>query len=126
MRTDQQRSAKYLARMVSTNIDPVIAAVNQKAAANFTTYIMEFWPNQQTLRGLLNDAGLTTIEFGAYEAYHGELYHLTKVTAGATLLIMAQALIDKWSDTAHLGAGAAPLLTLIAQDVYHLFTIGTP
>lgn len=126
MRTAAQRIAKYVARMVSTNLDPVLAAVNQKAAANFTTYAIDFVPNQVALRVLLGDAGLTTIEFGAYEAYHGELYHLSKVVAGAGLVIMAQALIDKWSDTAHLGAGASVLLALIATDIYHIVFLGTP
>ena len=112
--------------MVSSLIDPVLSQVNTKAAVNFGIYVMDFVPNQIALRVHLCDAGLTSIEFGAYEAYHGELYHLTKVCSGVSLVTMAQALIDKWSDSAHLGSGAAPLLAEIATDIYHIAFLGTP
>lgn len=126
MRTCQQRIAKYTARMVSSLIDPVLAVVNAKAAANFTSYVLDFYPSQVALRTLLSDAGIMSIDFGAYEAYHGELYHATKVCTGVALVSLAQALIDKWSDTAHLGAAASVLLALIATDIYHINFLGTP
>ena len=53
MKTCQQRIAKYTARMVSSLIDPVLAQVNTKAATNFSTYVMDFYPNQLALRTLL-------------------------------------------------------------------------
>jgi hypothetical protein len=126
MKSAQQRIAAYAARMVSSIIDPVLAVVKDKAQANFTTYVLDFYPNQLALRTLLADAGIPTVEYGAYEAYHGELYHLSKVTSGAGLVTAAQGLIDKWSDSAHLGAGAAVLLASIAADVYHITLLGTP
>ena len=126
MRTTLQRSAKYQARMLSSLLDPVIAAVNAAAAVNYETYVNDFVPNQVALRVHLSDAGIMPIEFGAYEAYHGELYHLSKVCSGASLQASAQALIDKWSDTAHLGAGASTLLAEIASDIYHILLLGTP
>jgi hypothetical protein len=126
MRTDAQRIAKYNARMLSSIVDPVLAAVNQKACENFSTYIIDFYPNQTQMRALLSVAGILPVKFGAYEAYHGELYHLTKVCTGASLVAAASNLIDKWSDTQHLGAGAATLLAQIAEDVYHIVISGTP
>ena len=126
MKTDSQRIDHYNARMLSSNIDPVLSAVQAKAGVNFASYIVDFYPNQLTLRGLLSDAGLMTATFGAYEAFHGELYHLTKVCTGASLLANVQVLIDKWSDTQHLGGTATVLLTKIAQDIYHVFLGGTP
>jgi hypothetical protein len=112
--------------MLSTEIDPVLAVVNAAAALNFETYVNDFVPNQIALRTLLSDAGILPIFFGAYEAYHGELYHATKVSTGLSLVAAAQILIDKWSDTQHLGAGASVLLTFIATDIYHIVFLGTP
>lgn len=126
MKTDAQRIAHYEARMVSSNIDPVLAAVNAKAAVNFGTYITDFYPNQVALRALLNAAAILPVKFGAYEAYHGELYKLSKVCAGPSFAAAVAILVDKWSDTQHLGAGAATLLNQIAEDIYHVSGLGTP
>jgi hypothetical protein len=126
MKTDAQRIAKYNARMLSTLIDPVLSAVNAKACENFASYIIEFYPNQVATRTLLSAAGILPVKYGAYEAYHGELYKLTKVCDGPALIAAVQILIDKWSDTQHLGAGAAALLAQIAQTVYHVYLSGTP
>jgi len=126
MKTDAQRIDHYVARMLSSEIDPVLTAVQIKAGVNFAKYETDFYPHQVTLRGLLSAAGLMTVKFGAYEAYHGKLYHLTKVCTGPSLAAATQALIDVWSDDQHLGASAATLLTLIANDIYHVFISGTP
>ena len=126
MKTDAQRIAHYNARMLSTIVDPVLAAVNAKACVNFGTYVMDFYPNQVQTRTLLSAAGILPVKFGAYEAYHGELYHLTKVCEGPALIAAVTNLIDVWSDTQHLGAGAAPLLTEIAEVVYHIVFLSTP
>jgi hypothetical protein len=126
MKTDAQRIAHYEARMMSTQIDPVLAAVNAKACQNFATYEIDFYPNQVALRNLLSAAGILPVKYGAYEAYHGELYHMSKVCQGDALVAAATILIDKWKDTAHLGAGAGVLLAQIATDIYHIVFIGTP
>ena len=126
MRTAQQRIAKYTARMVSSLLDPVVAAVNAKACQNFTTYVVDFVPNQSQLRVILSAAGILPVKFGAYEAYHGELYHLSKVCSGPSLVAAASILVDKWSDTQHLGIGSEGLLMQIATDIYHVVFIGTP
>jgi hypothetical protein len=126
MRTCAQRIAKYKARMLSTLVDPVLASISAMAVENFTTYAVDFVPNQTQMRGLLSAAGILPVKFGGYEAFHGELYHLTKVCTGHSLALAANILVSKWSDTQHLGAGATVLLAQIAADVYHIVIIGTP
>lgn len=126
MRTDAQRIAHYNARMLSSLIDPVLAAVNTKACENFSIYIIEFYPNQVQMRGLLSAAGILPVKWGAYEAFHGELYHLSKVCSGDAFVAAVTGLVDKWSDTQHLGAGAIALLNQIAETVYHVSGLSTP
>lgn len=126
MRTDAQRMAAYERRMLSTQIDPVLLVKNAAACVNFGAYTIDFVPNQTQMRVLLSDAGILPVKFGAYEAFHGKLYHLTKVCTGPALVAAAQILIDVWSDAGHLGAGAAVLLAQIAGDVYHITLLGTP
>ncbi len=116
MRTAQQRIAAYEARMVSSLIDPVLTAVNAKAVDNFTTYQMDFYPNQVKLRTWLNDSGIQPFHFGLYEAYHGELYRLSKTCSGAAAIAAATVLVAKYEDW--LGAPAVAGLKAIAADIY--------
>jgi hypothetical protein len=121
-----RRKAKFAARMQSSQLDPTLAAVSANAVANYGAYLEDFYPNQVSLRTILNAAGIQPIWFGAYEAFHGELYHLYKVCAGPALDAACAVLVDKWSDSAHLGAAAATVLSQIATDIYHITTPGTP
>lgn len=120
MRTANQRIQKYLARMVSTQLDPTLASVNAQQLENFSTYVLDFYPNQVQTREILDAAGLQPIAYGGYEAYHGELYALTKRFSGASLQAAYETLVAKWIDTMHLGAAAETLLREIALVVYHI------
>jgi hypothetical protein len=126
MRTLQQRIKKYQARALSSLIDPVLLTVNAQQLENFTAYEIEFYPNQVQLRVLLDGAGLMPIDYAAYEAYHGELFHICKHFSGPSAVLAKNALVDKWSDAQHLGAGAATLLNQIAEVIYHFEHEGTP
>jgi hypothetical protein len=126
MKTSAQRIDHYNARMLSTLLDPVLSAVNAKAAENYSSYVIDFYPNQVAVRGLCSAAGILPVKFGAYEAYHGELYHLSKVCTGDSFVSAVAILVAKWADTQHLGAGAATLLNQIAEDVYHVSGLSTP
>lgn len=126
MRTTAQRKASYLARMLSTLIDPTLSAVNAKMIDNFNAYIDDFVPNQVATRAILSEEGVSVIEIAAYEAYHGTLYHLSKVVTGPALQTAFEDLVTQWSATARLGAGAATILTRIGVDVYHLDAPATP
>jgi hypothetical protein len=120
MRTAEQRTAKYNARMVSSLLDPVRTAVTAEAQANFAAYATTFVPLQMKLRVELNTAGINPARFGPYEAYNGELYHLTKVCSGASLIAAAGALVGRYAHASRLGVGSAALLKSIALAIYSI------
>jgi hypothetical protein len=97
MKTDAQRIAAYNARMLSTLVDPTLSAVNTMAVANFSAYATDWYPKQQVLRGILDAAGIATPQYFAYEAFAGEVYHVSKVAGhGTSAVLMATALIAKY------------------------------
>jgi hypothetical protein len=116
MKTDVQRIAHYQDRMLSSLIDPVLAAVTADAVTNFSNYIVAFYPKQVQLREILAALPIPTTDYGAYEAYHGELYHVSTTTSGAGAVVMATILVTKYS--AYLGVPAAATLKKIANDLY--------
>jgi hypothetical protein len=120
MRTDAQRKAHYEARMLSTLLDPTGAAVVAKSITNFNSYVDDFVPKQAQLRVILDSAGLSTFLYAGFEAYFGELYHLSKVTSGPGLVTNAVALIGKWSSAAKLGTGNLSVLKSIALDIFNI------
>jgi hypothetical protein len=120
MRTAAQRIAKYNARMLSSLIDPTLSAVNAAQQANYQAYVEDFYPKQVQLRNLLSGYSMPTPMIAGFEAFHGELFHLSKVCTGTLLTAAATVLVTKWSDSAHLGAGNAAVLKAIALDIYGL------
>lgn len=126
MKTALQRLGHYNARMVSSLIDPVLSAVNAAQISNFAEYLNVFVPNQEALRVILNDEGVTVIQVLGYEAFHNELFSASRKFAGPALETMFSNLVTKWSDTAHLGVGAEPILLRIGADIYALGVLGTP
>lgn len=125
MRTTQQRIDAFAARMLTSIIDPVLSAVAALATANYSAYVNEFVPKQEALRVILNDEGVPLIDIGPYEAFHGELFHLSKSFAGPTLQAAYCILVAKWADTAHLGPAAQTILERIGLDIYTLEACGT-
>lgn len=120
MRTDAQRISKYNLRMSATLIDPVRTAVNADQKANYASYATEWYEIQVRLMEELGIAAVPIIQYAAYTAFAGELYHLTKHFSGQTLAAAWANLVSKWSDTAHLGTSAGAILNAIAIDVFHL------
>lgn len=125
MRTTAQRIAAYNARALSSLWDPVLSAVSSLAQANYAAYVNVFVPNQVALRAILNDEGVQVIDFVAYEAFHGELFHLSQSFAGPALQAAYCILVAKWADSAHLDAAAQPILERIGLDIYTLAACGT-
>jgi hypothetical protein len=123
MRTAQQRIAKYNARMLSSLIDPTLSAMQAIQAANFTAYELDFYPKQVAFRAVLATYSMPTPQIAAYEAFHGELYHLARVTDGIMLTAAVTVLVAKWVDAAFLGAGSAAVLKDIANTVYGLIIV---
>jgi len=118
MRTASQRIAKYNARMLSSLIDPTLSAVQTLQQANFAAYENVFYPLQVQLRALLNAFNLTPWAILSYEAFNGEMFALSRAYDGTLLAARATILCDKWSDTAHLGAGHRPNLVAICLALY--------
>jgi hypothetical protein len=118
MRDSSHRIARYNARMLSTQLDPVGVAVNDKAMTNYATYVDEFYPLQVKLRNILDSAGLSNLLFASFEAFNGECYHLYKVCSGPALVANLTTLVLKWKDAAYLGAGNASVLKAICLQLY--------
>lgn len=116
MKTDAQRIARYNARMQSSLIDPTLSQINALAKANFATYENDFYPLQVQLRVLLDGYGIPTSLYASYEAYNGELYHLSKVASGASAIAMGSIIELKYQTW--LGIGAAANLKEIASVLY--------
>lgn len=114
MRSSEQRIAAYNARMQSTQIDPVLTAVQTLAQANFASYIGEFYPFQSALRDWMNDEGIHgNVAFGL-EAFNGEMYSAYRRFQGPSLAAQATVLVDKYED---LGFTRADLIE-IALNVW--------
>jgi len=126
MKTTAQMKNAYEARMLSSLIDPTLSARVTSQVDNFNTYVNEFHPNRVAMRAILGEEGVPIIQIAAYEAFHGRLFHLSKVTSGPGLQTAFENLVTQWSSTARLGAGAATILYRIGVDVYHLDAPTTP
>jgi hypothetical protein len=114
MRTDAQRIAAYNARMLSSLVDPTLSAVQTMAVANFGAYATDFYAKQQQLRTILDTAGISTNAYFGYEAFHGEIYHLSKVASGPSAVTMATALVAKYTSMFLV----AVTLKAICLDIY--------
>ena len=126
MKTTAQMQAAYNARMLSSLIDPTLSARVASQVDNFNAHVDEFTPNRIAMRAILGEEDVPIIQIAAYEAFHGRLFHLSKVTSGPALETAFANLVTQWSSTARLGTGAATILERIGVDVYHLATLGTP
>jgi hypothetical protein len=114
MKTTAQRIAHYNDRMLSSLLDPTLSAIQAMAVANFAAYANDFVPKQQQLRAILDDAGISTTKYALYEAFHGEIYHISKVASGDSAVVMASAMVVKYTTF----GGVAATLKKIAFDIY--------
>jgi hypothetical protein len=112
--------------MLSSLIDPTLSARIASQVDNFNAHVDEFTPNRIAMRAILGEEDVPIIQIAAYEAFHGRLFHLSKVTSGPALETAFANLVTQWSSTARLGTGAATILERIGVDVYHLATLSTP
>jgi hypothetical protein len=109
MRSSAQRIAAYDARMQSTQIDPVLSAVNAIASANFASYIGEFYPFQVSLRNWMDTDGVHGTAAFQYEAFNGECYSAWRRFQGPALEAQLTVLVDKYED---LGLARAKLIDI--------------
>jgi hypothetical protein len=116
MRTDAQRIAAYNARELSSLVDPTLSAVQTMATENFAAYATSFYAKQVQLRALLDGYGIPTSQYFGYEAFNGEMYHLSRVASGASAVITATALVAKYVSMFLVAAN----LKEIAEDLYSI------
>lgn len=110
MKTAAARIAKYNNRMVSSQIDPTLAAVNALAKANFATYATEWVALQITVHGYLSAQGVNPQSWFLYDGFAGEIYHISKRATGPAAVAIANDMCLKWE----LLGGGLPKLKGIA------------
>jgi hypothetical protein len=120
MRTAAQRIAKYNARMVSSQLDPVRAAATAAAQANYAGYATEFVPYQEKLRVELATYGIDPAQFVFYEAWNGEMYHAFKTTSGSSLIKAVGAINGRWAHASRLGTAQSARLIALAFAVWNV------
>jgi hypothetical protein len=125
MKPTSVRVAHYNNRMLSTSLDPTLAAVAVSAAANYSTFADDYGAKQEGLHAILDPAGVPLVSFAAYNAFNGRMYHFSKVTSGVSLVTIATALVAEWSAAARLGTGSATTLRKICLDLYQI-TVPVP
>jgi len=86
LRSAAQRIDAYNARMVSSLIDPKIAAVNTAAKANFAAHVTPYVAFQQLVHQYLDSEGALPVEYFNYNAYAGEIWHIDKHFSGAAAI----------------------------------------
>jgi hypothetical protein len=114
------RIAHYNARMVSSQIDPVLSAVVTTARANYAAHAIEWTDLLATVHQHLNDNNVDPSSWFLYDGFAGEMYHLTvKVGAtGGSAVACANDLCVKWEA---LGGGLARL-----KAIAFLFGVTVP
>jgi hypothetical protein len=120
MKPASTRIAHYNNRMLSTSLDPTIAAVAVSAAENYTTFANDYAIKQGALHAILDPAGVPLASFAAYNAFNGRMYHFSKVTSGVALIAIASGLVAQFSLASRLGTGAATTLKKICLDLYQI------
>lgn len=107
-------------RLTSSQIDPVLAAVNASAKANYAAHAIEWTDLLASVHNHLNANGVNPASWFLYDGFAGEMYHLAvKVGAtGAGAIAAANSLCLKWEAF----GGGLPRLKAIAG----LFDITVP
>ena len=123
MKGPARLKSAYNARMLSSLIDPPLSARIASQVDNFNAHVNEYTPNRIALRAILSEEGVPIIQIVAFEAFHGKVYHLTKVLSGPALQTAFTNLVYLWATTPLLGGASSGILTRIGVDIYH---IGAP
>lgn len=119
MRSSKQRIDAYNARSASALLDPARAASALLARRNYAAHANGFVPKQLALRELLNGHPIPTVDYFVYEAFNGEMYHLSSVTAGSAAVTTATALIAKYV----AGGADEDLLVEIAVQIWNIIAL---
>lgn len=113
MKSAAERIAHYNNRMTSSQIDPVLSAVNATAKANYAAHAIEWTDLLASVHSYLSAQGVNPASWFLYDGFAGEMYHLAvKVGAtGAGAIAAANDLCVKWEA---LGGGLPKLKGIAA------------
>lgn len=116
MRTDAQRSEKYVAKTVATTVGLKIAAELTGMKPSFAAFVNAF----TTMQGLVNACaageGVRPIEMGGYQAFAAKIWKLQNSTVDPVLTNVATGYGKQFKSRGLTGA----TLTKIALDVFGL------
>lgn len=87
MKDDAKRIASYIAKTTPTTVGLKVAARLSGMKSQFGTTVGTFVDNDVATQGILNDAGIKSIQFPKYYAFTREMGHLvhTGITGAALL-----------------------------------------
>jgi len=118
MKTDAQRSEKYVAKTAATTVSLKFASQLAQMKASFAAMTNALVAIQLQVAALLDTAGVVGPTRGRYHAYANRLFKITNEFAGATATAMAQAEHDKWATVC-----TPAILVDIALDVFNLVVV---
>ena len=117
MKSAAQRIAHFNARMQSSLVDPVLAAVSAQQQANYAAYALDFYPYQTKLRAYLNTEGISVLDFFRWEALNGECYRASRSTSGAAQIAEFVALQVKYIDMGLIAADIKAMVLAVFSVV---------
>lgn len=96
MESAADRIEHYNNRMTSSQIDPVLSAVNTTAKANYAAHAIEYTPLLASVHNYLSTEGVDPAAFFNYDGFAGECYHVSKTCAGASAIAAVVSFQLKW------------------------------
>jgi hypothetical protein len=96
MKTDEQRIARYNARMQSQLVGPAMGSQLATMVTNYENHVNEFQPKQQACAEILDrEDVVVALRFG-YHAFNNEVYHAVETLTEAALQTEVCALYAKY------------------------------
>lgn len=96
MKTAATKIAHYNNRMTSSQIDPVLSAVNATAKANYAAHAIEYTPLLASVHNYLSTQGVPPESFFNYDGFAGEVFHVSKTCAGPAAVAAVVQFQIKW------------------------------
>lgn len=121
MRSAAQRRTGFANRGQSSLFDPTLTAVNARQKANHARHVGVAYPQQLTLRGILDAAGISGSAALAYEAFSAELCGIGLRFSGPAAAAAASVVSEKYADQ---GLVDATLCTIMSAA--HGIVLPTP
>lgn len=113
MRSEAQRVAAYNARMQSTQVDPVLTAVNAAQMASFAAYVAEWYPMQVSLRAWMDALPVAPVNAFIWEACAAESYAIYRRFSGGSALAQGTTLKAKYVSLGLGGANVSAMMLAV-------------